>query len=86
MIIKSQTLGDTADLEIEGDIQGIVNKLPDSAYWTKTTEWISHKFIFSERIIQGHQTANEFLKIAWAGYDTTALNVIIYNGSRNSLV
>ena len=53
-------------------IWGIVSKFLDCAYWTKTTERISLKFIFSERIIQGLQTGNEFWNCfgwLWCGSD-----------------
>ena len=59
------------------------SKFSNCAYRTKTTKQTSLKLIVSERIIQGLQTANES-EISLAGYDMTALIVIIYNGLRSS--
>ena len=53
-------------------------RFPDCLYFILM---ISCKFIFSERILQGLQINFE---IDLAGYDMTALNVVIHNDSRNS--
>ena len=41
-------------------LRGIAKKFPDCAYWTKTTEGMSLKFMFYEIIIHGLQIAKDF--------------------------